>query len=474
MIQEHQDLRQLVATLFKNDKGNPFILTDGQLDIFEAIFKRKQKRIHISASTRYGKSEVISMAVLLRVSTYPEKWAIAAGNKDKAGVIMNYVIKHIFDNKYTRAKFLIEKGENEENIRRYRNKSKINFNVGNGLLGEIFIITAENALGFGAENVVEDESALINNKDHTLVLRMLGDQVDNFLCKVGNPWDEEHFRKSFEDPTYRKIIIDYKQGVTEGRYTPEYIEEMRKQPYFDVLYECKFPKSGTIDEKGWVQLLSRDEIEKAMIENGQGFGPKTLGVDVAGGGRNFSVIVQRQINYASIKFRKSTPDTMEVAELVINLQKSEKILPPNIGIDTIGIGKGVCDIVNREIQGIRAVNVASEPPETEKEKFVNLRSFCFWKAREWIVGGGKIEKNDCWYELTKLKYRTKLEGTKGKMQIISKEELAKEGILSPDVADALALTFAFETMPELTKEEWRDLEKKEEGPFDRYAVFGEI
>ena len=78
---------------------------------------------------------------------------------------------------------------------------------------------------------------------------MLGDQTDNFLLKIGNPWDSGHFRASFEDPRYYKLTIDYLR-IEEGRFTFEQAEEMRKKPFFDVLYECKFPPRDAMDEKG--------------------------------------------------------------------------------------------------------------------------------------------------------------------------------------------------------------------------------
>jgi len=419
------------------------------------------------------------MAVLTRRATFPGKTAIVAGNKDKARIIMNYAIGHIFDNNYQRLKFVMEPGETEERIRRYKNKDRINFDLGNGLLGEIFITTAAGALGFGANDVVEDESALITEQDHALVMRMLGDDPNSFLCKVGNPWESEHFRKSFEDPEYKKIIIDYRQGIKEGRFMPAYIDEMRKQPFFDVLYECKFPKSGTIDEKGWVPLLTREEIERAMVDPVEGFGVKKLGVDVAGGGRNFSVIVKRHTNIAKIVLRNQDSDTMNLAETVINLMgKKERwrydIHPSDVGIDSVGMGKGVYDIVNRECPGVWGINGAADPTTPQdKEKFVNLRAELFWKAREWILAGGKLERNDAWYELTKIKYRVKLEGTKGKMQIISKEEILKDGVPSPDVADAFSYTFRTPDIPRLDEEEEEMLRAKQDrsiNPFDPFQL----
>ncbi len=38
---ETSDTRELVKLLYKTEDGNPFILTDSQVKIFDAIFKRK-------------------------------------------------------------------------------------------------------------------------------------------------------------------------------------------------------------------------------------------------------------------------------------------------------------------------------------------------------------------------------------------------------------------------------------------------
>lgn len=466
---------------FKNQKGEPFQLTDGQAEIFSAIAKKKYPRVHVQTPTRYGKSDVISMAVLERVNNYPEKWAIVAGKKEKASIIINYAIGHIFDNEHFRARFIISKGESEEEIRRYRKKDKINFDLGKGRLGEIYITTAPDAMGFGAPNVIEDESALISENDHALVMRMLGDQTENFLCKVGNPWESEHFRKSFADPQYKKILINYTQAVREGRLKPAYIDEMRKQPFFDVLYECNFPKSDIMDEKGWVPLFTRDELDRAMIENATGFGINKLGVDVAGGGRNFSVIVQRRTNFAKKIHKSNNPDTMSLAETIIGMAKDPikerkyLIRPEDIFIDSIGIGKGLYDILSRNIPGVYGINVGSEPTDIqEKEKFVNLRAELYWKLRDWILQGGKLEKDDDWNQLLKIKYKVKLEGTKGKMQIISKEELAKQGIPSPDLADALALTFRTSDQAPVDEELLEQQRLHEERPIDPWNPFGEV
>jgi len=443
------DARGLVKTLYKDEQGNPFILTDGQGDIFNLIFKKLTPRVHIETFTRYGKSSVIAMALLTRICTYPENWCVAAGNKDQAHIINRHLIKHIFDNEFTKRRFIIGKGESEEEIRRSRNKSRLNFKLENNLLGEVFVTNAKGAMGEGAQNVVHDEAALTPDDEEALVFRMLGDKTDNFYFKIGNPWESGHFRQSRNDPNFFKIKIDYWQGFKEGRILPSMVDEARRKPFFGVLYECIEPQ-GVSDESGWIPLLSRKEIDRALVDTYAPFGNKRLGGDVAGGGKNFSVLTVRAQNVAKILHKSNDPDTMNFAEIIITQSGEERVRLDDVFIDSVGIGKGVVDILKRQkLAGtFEGVNAGSKFEDGEKdgELYINLRAKMFWKLREWILAGGKLLKDgdpeNNWYQLAQVKYRHKLEGMKGKLAIMPKEQMLKDGIPSPDVADSLALTFA--------------------------------
>jgi hypothetical protein len=93
MPNEH--LRSLVKTLYKTRDGEPLSLSDGQLEIYEAIVTRSHPFWHVMTHTQYGKSETAGIAALTVASNYPEKVAIIAGKKDKAQIIMYYAISHI-------------------------------------------------------------------------------------------------------------------------------------------------------------------------------------------------------------------------------------------------------------------------------------------------------------------------------------------------------------------------------------------
>jgi hypothetical protein len=167
--------------------------------------------------TRYGKSASVGSAVAVRASVKPEKWAIVAGTKEKARIIMDYIINYVLDDPILASQLTIDVPL--ERLRRERSRDRLTF----ARRGEIRIYSADSRnrqelgnslMGFGAPNVVEDESALIDDDVHSKVMRMLGDNsADNFLVKIGNPFRRNHFLKSFESDRYYKAFIDYLRGM---------------------------------------------------------------------------------------------------------------------------------------------------------------------------------------------------------------------------------------------------------------------
>lgn len=418
--------------------------TPGQIEIIDCILHRassdNKKRIQVIAATRWGKSLAVAAGVVIRASLRPERWAIVAGTKEKARIIMEYITSFSLD--CTPIKTQLEIETPLERLRMRKSQDRLNYKS----KGEVRVYSAEarrisetstSLMGFGAPNVIEDESALVPDTLQATVMRMLGDKPDNFLCKIGNPFNRGHFLKSWQSGRYYKILIDYLQGIREGRFSKEYIEEMKGEALFDILYECKFPEEGTIDEAGWLPLLTDVEIERAFVENEVPFGFKRLGCDVAGGGRNFSVMVLRAYNLAKKVYKKNEPDTMLFAGNIIHFANNLKVKDEDIAIDKIGIGKGAFDRVKAGKNKVAGVSGSDTPVDTLK--YANLRAEVYWRTREWILKGGKLEKDDDWYQLSKIRYKV---DSRGRIKIMSKEEMLRQQIDSPDVADALSLTFA--------------------------------
>jgi len=421
-------------------------MTPSQNEIFDIIFERKYPRTQAMTYTQYGKSEICSLGVISRITTFPEMWAIVAPSMKKAGIIMGYIIGHIFDNEATRAMFKIGKDESLERIRRERRKDKITFNLGEGEMGGVFILSTEGKrvkevldaiMGFGAKNIILDESGLIDDPQYAGVKRMLGGHKDNFLFEIGNPFRRNHFLRTWRDPLYHHILIDYKKGIEEGRITKDFIAEMRKEAFFDVLYECKFPEEEAIDTEGYMPLLTEKELDRAYVEDIDIFGTLKLGNDV-GAGEARTVSCLRGRNGAKIVYSARSSETMAFVGEILKIKDNEGIKPENISIDRLGPGQGA---YNRlvEVLGLEINGIAFGQKADDSEYFANKKAEMYWRLREWILGGGKLIRHSGWQELLNIKYKRQSDR---KIRIKSKEELMKEGIHELDHADAFCLTFA--------------------------------
>lgn len=478
---------ELVKSLYRDDLGRPFSMTPAQNEIFDCIFKKTtpggKQRLHIMTHTQFGKSDVVSMAVLTRAATFGEKWVLVAPSQPKARIIIGFCIKHIFDNEFTVSRFKIKEGESTEAIRRERSKNRLTFDVANNQIGEVFILSAESRLkqsedignalmGFGAPNVVEDEAALISDEADAKAMRMIGGFTgtgQDFVVKIGNPFTRGHFLKAFEDENYYKINVNWRHGAKEKneygepRLTEKFIEEMKKKPYFRVMYENMFPEADDIDAKGWTQLFMEDEVEAAIATDAEikHIGERRIGNDVARGGANYTVWNLRSMNYLEVIAKSRQDNLTEIAGQTLFFMNEKGVIPENVFIDDIGVGGGAVDPLHYQQKNVRGVNVGMVA--LEAGRFVNIRAEAYWRFREWIKKGGKLcacHKDEWFTQLPKIKYKP---DSKGRLRVMSKDEMRARGIDSPDVADAGMLTFARQEHGDLeTRRRKREQKRKKQ------------
>ena len=299
---------------------------------------------------------------------------------------------------------------------------------------------ANGVLVHNSSNLILDEASLIDDQIESKVFRMLGDDMDNFYVKVGNPFNRNHFYKSSVDPNYYQMNIDYKVGLAEGRLTEGFVEEARSKPNFSVLYENKFPEADAMDSRSYTKLITDKEFDLALVDIPitARVGIPLMGVDVARGGGCQSVWVVRWYNVAVIVARSETQDLMAVAGKTVELAREYGLEAENVFIDDNGVGGGVTDRLNQMIFRAKGIKTAERPDDDRM--YLNKRAEITWKVKQWLAGGGKLQKDDFWVECLQMMYKTN--SANGKIQIESKEDMAKRGVPSPDVFDALCLTFA--------------------------------
>mgnify|MGYP000846086122 CR=1 FL=1 len=429
-------------------------LTKGQKLIMECIVTRRSpdpaqlNRIQIETITRYGKSMCIGAALAMRASGKKEPWAVVAPTQDKAQIIMDYAIQFATNDPLMKGNLMIAPPEMDkiDKLKEHKAKDHVTFKRG----GEIRAFTAgqkssnnktsgDALMGFGCPNVIEDECYLIDDNTHSKVLRMLGDNPhNNFLMKIGNPFNRGHAYESRNNPSYFRLILDFKVALIEKRLSLQLLEEMRHKPNFSVLYECLPPDSEAMDDDGYFPMFSDSMLKNAYVEAGaiKGFGKKRSGCDISDGGENESVICDRWENLAQIAYEVKGLKTMDFGtQVAVKCEQSNEIF-----LDGTGVGAGVGQMLERhQIIGEKVSSVKVGDKSSEPEKFFNLRAELFWKAKEWIASGGKLVRHPKWEQLLHIKYKVTKQGT---IQIISKDELRKKGIPSPDHADSFSLTFS--------------------------------
>lgn len=409
----------------------------------------------------------------MRVTHYREKWAIVAPTEEKARIIMDYVIEHIFDDPLFEE--LLEFHGGKEKLKQHRSKNRISFR-GKGEL-RVFSADAWNSksvkkalMGFGAPNVILDESALIPDDLYATVKRMVGGSVDNFILEIGNPSYRNHFHRTWFGSRYMKIFVDAEMALKEGRYTRDYLDEMADEAGYEWLYMCQFPEANEILPNGYRRLVSDLTVDDAMCdtiewnykldERGEPVVNQwdhkviddmpILGIDVAGGGNNKTKLVVRYPKHgiAIVKWTSDSDDLEVVADEAEKVIRECSIGDWRTVIDGGGVGHGLGPILTRRGYLVQVVlfGESKQPNENPIPKaMMNMRAYMYWEARKWLLlADTKLLRDDGFNELKLINYR---QNSTLKIQIEPKAEMIKrkadegEKVESPDTADAFVLTF---------------------------------
>ena len=473
-----KNCRALLKMFLIDGRPADEMATQGQVEIFHSIISKRWPRVEIISSTQYGKSLFVALGCIILACVDGELVSIVAPTNDKAQIIIRYFIQHLSDHSLFYSQ--LEKESSIEKLQMETTKDRIVLKNKGGIF--TLSVQAGNtqkgfqaAMGEGSKIVIQDESALIPDDIESTIFRMIAGKKDAVYIKIGNPFYRNHFYKSSRDPLYHQIFIDYKRGLKEGRYNQLFIDEAGRKPFFDILYGCEFPPEDMTDVSGYTRLFPDALLERCQRKNVVPYGENRLGCDIAEGGGDYNAFVLRSANVAKIVAKFQTPDTMITAGNIIQVGRENKVFDHNWFIDSLGVGKGVFDRLVEQKYGPHNVRF-SEKAEDHKQ-FANKRAECYWGAFKWLNEGGTLDPHQDWEQLASIRYKV---DSSGKIQIITKQQLKKEGHPSPDCVDAFVSTFARKAVINSSREE-RQLEKGLLSQFDshksrtmvrKYGIFG--
>lgn len=211
-------------------------------------------------------------------------------------------------------------------------------------------------------------------------------------------------------------------------------------------------------------ISAKDVMAARKAQNVSMAGPLVVGVDPARFGDDRTAIVWRKGRVVTKIKTFEKKSTMQVAGIVAQLIEADK--PARVFIDTVGLGAGVYDrLIELGYEGI-ATSVQASESAINEEKYRNKRAECWVEMRDWFAER-PVQIPDSDEILADIIEPGYSYDSKGRYLIEPKDQIKKRGGRSPDIADALSLTFA---EPVRAKQE-RRIESVSFGVLDEYTGY---
>lgn len=208
---------------------------------------------------------------------------------------------------------------------------------------------------------------------------------------------------------------------------------------FRVYVKGEFPSEDAIDDEGWISLIKESDLRYTM--DAEFLGRRMMGVDPSGEGDDETVWVIRDSLKAKVIAKEKISDEKTIAAKTLTLMDEFKVDDEDVTVDNFGVGANVSRelaLVRRRKVVVNAVNVGQKADDNKE--YQNSRAEAYDRLRQWLRKKGELVNNKGWEELLTIKYR-RVERT-DQMAIMSKKDMRKRlGFKSPNIADALMLTF---------------------------------
>jgi hypothetical protein len=302
-------------------------------------------------------------------------------------------------------------------------------------------------------------------------------------CVFGNPTrNTGRFRECFPGQRHAKVWksrqIDSREvSLTNKEQIASWIEAYGEDSDF-----VRIRVRGVFPRTGEMEFISAEMVDSATLSEA-GSDPRdalVIGVDVARYGSNESVIWFRKGRDA----RSITPirlrgaSTVELAGKVSEAFHRYRV--DGIFVDGGGVGGGVVDQLRALHISVFDINFGSRAEGygftqgVEGERYANKRAEMWGLMRGWLKHGAIPNDPDLKAQLVGPLYTYTI---KNEIQLEKKEDMMRRGLDSPDLADALALTFA---LPVAAHEgagrdgPGKPLVVSEYDPFSKKNIYGEI
>ena len=263
------------------------------------------------------------------------------------------------------------------------------------------------------------------------------------IIMCGNPTRTEgYFYRSHvgkEAKYWKSFMFSSAESPLVGEKYPRQMAEKygKDSNIYKVRVLGEFPTSSydTLIPLEWVESARGRDVKYPQAK-------RIAGLDIARFGDDKTAFLSRQggrLFHIDLWYKQ---DLMDTCGRVVAAFREKKLFDV-VYADVIGLGSGVVDRLREMEVPVIGVNVSEGA--SIKPKFNRMRDELWWKCREWFESQMcRLEPNmehldDLEGELTSIKYRFT---SSGKIRVESKDDLKKRASESPNIADALCLTFA--------------------------------
>lgn len=321
---------------------------------------------------------------------------------------------------------------------------------------------------------------------------------EKVLILITNPsGNDSLIERVFEgkDPEYLKLNFSGEQSPIvnqeELAKIREKLQERGIKPEEDRDYCIDVlgivPKqSATI--AGYYRLFSDELIEKVLAPVSPLDAPEyrsrpAAGIDPAGEGEDEAIGVLRGFKWAKAVFKQTVSSGDSIAQATTTiLDQNSSLLPIRTFVDAFGVGHDVSQKVlansgEKKRYSISPVLVGDTCDKPYDEKYINLRAMLYDAMRIWFQNGGRIETTDpdSWKRELRSIYAKKTNTSK--LQIMPKAEGKRNKLKSPNMVDALSLTFVDDAwriisgcyVPSPTQQA-RNNNQTNDNNYDRYSM----
>ena len=237
-------------------------------------------------------------------------------------------------------------------------------------------------------------------------------------------WFAEDFPVTKTDVISEDELKEARKTMTDAQYRQE--------------FECDFTASSEnilIPLDTVIAASKRDNLPQTYS-----WAPVVIGVDVARFGDDASVIYVRQGNHTIAIKKHSKINLMEFADYVA--QAITHYQAAMTFVDVVGVGAGVVDrLVSLGFDDIIGVNAGYSP---DNPRYKNKRAEMWDTMKKWLEEGGDIPDDPVLIaETSSVQY--KFDPT-DRLVLEKKEDMKKRGVPSPNISDALSMTFFMPVM----------------------------